>query len=214
MENGLVKIVMFEPVDYRSPCFVWGRLVYVNPTDVDLSLDLSYPIPYDVFYVSGRIESGGLGGGPTRVKVPAHGEYPAASISFQAMAPGHYEVECGGVSGGVDVRVGDVVMRLVTDKQLYQQFEGGKVTFEFYNPGSSPASATPPSQIELGFEINGVKQENGQGVNIDWVSANFTVPPGGTFKIFTFTFTTSKVGQLTLTGMGLRKTVKVLPLEP
>jgi hypothetical protein len=46
------------------------------------------------------------------------------------------------------------------------------------------------------------------------ISANFTVPLGGTFKVFTFVFTTSKVGELKLTGLGVGKTVTVLPLEP
>jgi hypothetical protein len=114
---------------------------------------------------------------------------------------------------GYPVDSGGPILRLVTDKQAYRQFEGGYATFEYYNPKSYPVSFGPPSSVELGFEYDGVKEDYGTGVNISWVSANFTVPPGGTFKIYTFVFTTSKVGHLTLTGMWLRKTVNVLPLE-
>jgi len=214
-EHGLVREVLFDPEDYRSPCFVRGRLVLLNPTDVDVVFDLAYPLHCEVYFEAAYQSSTWRGGeGSLRVTVPAHGEYTVISFTFQTYAPGFYEVDWGGLRRSVDVSVGDLIPRVVTDKQAYRQFEGGYATFEYYNPKSYPVSFGPPSSVELGFEYDGVKEDYGTGVNISWVSANFTVPPGGTFKIYTFVFTTSKVGHLTLTGMWLRKTVNVLPLEP
>jgi hypothetical protein len=115
---------------------------------------------------------------------------------------------------GYPVDSGDPALRIVTDKEVYRQWEGGYATFEFYNPGPGQVSYGPPSPIVLGFAYNGVKEERGQTAYVDWISSNFTVPPGGTFKVFTFVLTTSKVGELTLSGLGVSKTVTVLPLEP
>ena len=127
----------------------------------------------------------------------------AGFSSLSLTAPVVYPIDSGGP-----------IMRIVTDKEVYRQWEGGYATFEFYNPGPGQVQYGPPSPIVLSFAYNGVREEREQTTYIDWISVNFTVPPGGAFKVFTFVFTTSKVGELTLIGLGASKTVTVLPLGP
>jgi hypothetical protein len=212
-EHGLVRGIVFDAGDYRSPCFVRGRLVLVNPSNVDVFFDLAYPILYEVSFESGYPSSRRWDGESLRVTVPARGEYTVTSFSFKAYAPGFYEVDWDGLRRGITVGRGDLIPRLVTEKQVYDQYENGYVTVEYYNPKPYPVMFTPPLTVKVDVEYNGVKQNTGMGSYISWIRDSFTVPSGGTFKISTYYFVTPEAGYLTMKGMGASKTLIVLPVE-
>ena len=212
-DHGLIREIAFNSLNYRSPCVVSGKLLLVNPSNSDISFNLAYPVTCDIYMGSLKTGTQGTGadGESNTVTVPAGGEYSLMDIAFEAPSQGLYEVDWGGLRRGVDVGAGALIPRIVTDKQVYRVGEGGNALFEFYNPGSASVSFSPPSSVDFHQGINGVLSEIGYGVQLEWISANFTVPPGGSFKIFDFGFSTSKVGSLTLNGRGLSKTVQVIP---
>lgn len=213
--NGLVREIVFDPGDYRSPCNVRGRLVFQNPTDEDVAFDLEYLIRYNVsldgvYYTRG----GRFGTGESQtVTVPARGEYTASSVYFYASGPGFYEVEWDGLWRGIEVVQGDLVLRFVAEKQVYYQYENGYLTLEYYNPRSYPVSFDPPYSVQLWTSWNGGPKELGPGAYFSRSGKPITVPPGGTYKVTTFYFTTPRAGTLTFSGMGASRTLIVLPVE-
>jgi hypothetical protein len=160
------------------------------------------------------IDGTGSKGEYSRVVIPAGGRYEVMSFAFQATTPGLYTVEWDGIRRDVEVSVGSLIPRIVTDKETYRQYEGGYATFEYYNPKPYPVSFTPPYGVDFYTECNGVESEMHRGVQIGWIRSNFTVASRESFKVFEFIFTTGEAGDLTLVINGLRKTVQVLPLEP
>ena len=212
-DHGLIREIAFNSLNYRSPCVVSGKLLLVNPSKSDISFNLAYPVTCDIYMGSLKTGTQGTGaeGESHAVTVPAGGEYNVMEIAFEAPSQGLYEVDWSGLRRGVEVGAGALIARIVTDKQVYRVGEGGNAIFEFYNPGSVSVSFSHPSGVDFREGINGVLSEIGCGVQMEWISANFTVPPGGSFKIFDFGFSASKVGSLTLYGMGLSKTVQVVP---
>jgi hypothetical protein len=216
-DHGLIRDVVFDGGDYRVLEVISARFVYLNPTDHDVSFNLTYPARY-YRYLNGYPDGwgpvyNGRGDNGTIVTVPPGGEYVVDGMGTKVTVEGWFEVEWNGIRRGIGVGPGDLIPRMVMDKQVYNQYENVYVTFEYYNPRAYPVSFRPPSHVEFGVEYNGVKEDAGAGAYIDWISANFTVPPGSTFKIMTFYFKTPEAGQLTLTGMGASKTFIVLPVE-
>ena len=193
-----------------------GRLFLINPQSVDVSLGLDYPITCDIYMESELLVIQGTGaeGESLRVTVPARGSYELMRVAFQATTPGTYTVDWGGMRREVIVDVGEVIPRIVTDKTVYRQYEGGYATFAYYNPSAYTVSFMPPSHVTFNIEYNGVRSEIGQAIFFSWISSNFTIPPHDSFKIYRFVFTTGETGDLTLVINGIRKTVQVLPLEP
>jgi hypothetical protein len=212
-DHGLIREIAFDSGTYRSPCDVSGRLLLVNPSKADVTFNLTHPVTCD--YYKGSMKTGTQGTGAPgesfTITVPAGGEYTVMVIGFNAPSKGWYEVDWGGLRRGIDVGAGDLIPRMVTDKQVYRLGEGGTALFEFYNPRSVPVSFSPPSSVDFREGINGVLSESGSGIYLEWISANFTVAPGGSFEIFKFGFSTYEVGSLTLYGMGLSRTVQVIP---
>ncbi len=211
LADGLIRAIVFDGGEYSSPCYVNGRLVIVNPTDVDVVFVLTYPIDYNV--------SGGWGyslgreGLAERVTVPAHGEYTVGGFGVDAGAPGFYGVEWDGLWGGVYVERGELVPRLVTDKLVYDQYENLYLGFEYYNPKPYNVSFQPPSKVMFWKSWNGGEAEPGPGSNISWYTLPVTVPPGGTLHLPRYYVTTPTAGVLTFYGMGTSRTVHVLPVE-
>jgi len=213
LDNGLVREIVFDPGDYRSPCNVMGRLVYLNPTGADVTFDLGYRVRYNVSLDGVYYTHGGRSGEgkPLTVTVPAGGEYIAYSVYFQANSPGFYEVEWDGMWRGVYVARGGLIARIVTDKSVYHLNENGYATIEYYNPGSVPVSFAPPTPVAMGFEIDGVKLDRVMMAYISWMISRIELAPGETFRIMRFYFQTPEAGRLTLTALGASETVLVLP---
>jgi hypothetical protein len=55
------------------------------------------------------------------------------------------------------------------------------------------------------------KVEGVSGVCIDYIWANYTLPPGGSFKVWEFYFSTTRAGTSVIEGVGAKTTVLVLP---
>jgi len=212
LEQGLVKEIVFDEWEYRSPCHVGGRLVVVNPSDVDIVFDLTYLIEYEI--TSGLAYSLGrrLNEVVKKVTVPAHGEYTVTGFSIDASAPGFYEVGWGGLWRGVYVDRGELVPRLVTEKLIYDQYENLYISFEYYNPKPYAVTFAPPSRVMFWVSRDGGEFETGPGSFISWMS-DVTVPPGRTFKMPRYFVTTPEAGYLTFSGMGAQTTVLVLPVS-
>jgi hypothetical protein len=143
--------------------------------------------------------------------VPAGGEYRASFFSFRAYEPGYYEVDWGGFRRGIHVSSGELIPRIVTEKNLYEYGQNGYLIFEYYNPKPYPVTLTRPSRVLLELWVDGVDQQTGLGSYIDYFNADVTVEPGEAVKIQTFYFTTNKQGVVTYRGMGASKTIIVLP---
>ncbi len=214
-DGGLIREVVFDPADYRSPCNVRGSLVFRNPTDADVTFDLDYLVRYNVSLDGVYYTHGGRSGEgkPLTVTVPAGGEYVAYSVYFKADAPGFYEVEWDGMWRGVYVARGSLVARIVTDKNVYHLNENGYATIEYYNPGPGQVSFAPPTPVTMGFELDGVKLDRVMAAHISWMISSFELAPGETVTIITLHFRTPEAGRLTLTALGANETVLVLPTE-
>lgn len=210
--EGLIRAIVFDEGEYRSPCYVGGRLVIVNPTDGDVIYELEYPIEYSVSdgwgYSLGR-RGEGLA---ERATVPAHGEYTVTRFSIDAGAPGFYGVEWEGLWEGVYVERGELVPRLVTDKLVYDQYENIYLSFEYYNPKPYSVTFQPPSRVMFWMSLDGGEAEPGPGSFISWVGP-VTVPPGGTLHLPRYYVATPSAGILTFYGMGTSRTIHVLPVE-
>ncbi len=216
LENGLVREIVFDGGNYESTCVVSGVLVLFNPTGAEVGFDLVYPVYCSIYQGSELLEITGTGarGFSSRVVIPAGGRYEVTDFAFQATTPGVYVVEWGGMCREVDVAVGDLVPRIVTDKQTYRVDEEGYATFEYYNPQSYPVSFTPPYSVDFYTEYKGEASEMHRSVYISWIRSNFTIAPGESFRVFKFAFTAMDAGDFTLVINGMRKTVRVLPLSP
>ncbi len=208
--NGLVKEVVFESSDLRSSCYVAGWLVLANPTDADLVAEVKYPIEWEAFLEGRRVGWSQQSSEWAMITIPAHVEY-RERFSFQALGPGYYEVEWGGMRRGVDVGAGELVPRLVTEKVVYRQYEDGYMTFEYYNPRPYTVTFSPPSKVEIDVFVDGVELDRGYFAFISWIGTSFTVEPGATFKVMDFYFTVPEAGYVTYSGMGASATLRVLP---
>jgi hypothetical protein len=128
---------------------------------------------------------------------------------------GWCEIEWDGVRSGVEIGVGEVVPRIVTDKPYYRVSEGGgTAVYELYNPTGHNVTTNLPGCIRFDRFYPDGTEEGLSGVCIDWVWGNYTLPPGGSFKVWEFYFSTMRAGSFTIEGAGTKTTVLVLPASP
>jgi hypothetical protein len=213
-EQGLVREIVFDGGGFRALEFVNARLVYQNPSDKPVTFNLTYPVMFTQ-YVNGRSRNiiGGTGaeGDWEIVTVPAGGEYTVCQAGFQPEIGGWYEVEWDGLRRGVEVARGEVVARIVTNKEAYRAGEVGTVTLEYYNPTSHNVTITPPGSFEFYTEYQGQRAEFSIVTFYSWIQRSFTVRPGESFRVDSFSFTAPQSGKMTLVVNDVRKTISVLP---
>ena len=218
IENGLIRAVVFEEGHYDFLDDVRVRLVYRNPSDRAVSFNLTYPVRY-VRYFDGRQMGWGGSGGEGMweiITVPAGGEYTVCDAGFRADdAVGWCEIEWDGVRSGAEIGVGEVVPRIVTDKRYYRVGEGGgTAVYELYNPTGHNVTSNLPGCMRFDKFYPDGAEEGLSGVCMDWVWGNVTIPPRGSFRVYSFYFSVSSRGSFTIVGAGARTTVNVLPFEP
>ena len=213
-DQGLIRDIVFEGGDFRALENIQARLVYRNPSDLPVSFNLTYPV-LCTFYADGRKDSSSGSGAPgdwKMVNVPAGGEYTAFLTGFRPDGAGWYEVEWNRVRKGVAVARSEAVPRIVTDKSYYMVGDGGgKAVFEYYNPTGHNVTIPMPGCMRFDRVYPDGKVEGVSGVCIDYIWANYTLPPGGSFKVWNFSFSTIRAGSSVIEGVGAKTTVLVLP---
>jgi hypothetical protein len=214
-DHGLIRDIVFDGSDFKALENIQARLVYRNPSDLPVSFNLTYPV-LCTFYADRKKDSGsgsGAEGAWEIVTVPAGGEYTVFLTGFRPDGAGWYEVEWGGVRRGVAVAKSEALPRIVTDKAYYMAGDGGgKAVFEYYNPTGHNVTIPMPGCMRFDrFYLDG-KVEGVSGVCIDYIWANYTLPPGGSFKVWEFYFSTMKAGSSVIEGAGAKTTVLVLPV--
>lgn len=96
---------------------------------------------------------------------------------------------------GVEVGVGEVAPRIVTDKRFYRLTDGGRTAvFELYNPTGHNVTTNLPGCIRFDRFYPDGTEDGISAVCIDWVWANVTLPSGGSFKVWSFYFSVSRAG--------------------
>jgi len=213
-DQGLIREIVFDGGGFRALEVVQARLVYRNPSDKPVTFNLTYPVMFTQ-YVDGKSRNivGGTGaeGDWEIVTVPAGGEYTVCQAGFQPEIGGWYEVEWDGLRRGVEVARGEVVARIVTDKEEYRVGGGGTAAFEFYNPTRHNVTFRLPGGFDFVAEYPDGSHGNGFGVQYSWAHWDYTLSPGGSFRVYTFYFATPQVGRMTLTVNDVSKTVQVVP---
>ncbi len=215
-EGDLIRQVVFDKASYDYLTMVDARLVYFNPSDEAITVNVTYPVIWHLSIGGRSMGSGGTGmeGQWELISVPARGEYIADYAGFLAdNGVGWCEIEWDGAVAGAEIRMGDIVPRIVTDKRVYRAGVGidGTAVFELYNPTGHNATTRLPGCMDFSRVNPDGTRDGLSGVCIDWVWSNKTITPGGSFKIWTFYFATPQAGLTTIEGAGARTTVVVVP---
>lgn len=212
-DHELIRDIVFEGRDYRSLDNVKARLVYQNPSDSVVSFNLTYPVIFEVLLDGERQNRGGSGaeGDWEIVAVPPGGEYTVCNAGFHAQGVGWYEIVWGDARRGIEVTVGEIVPRLVTNKESYRAGEFGNVALEYYNPTGHNVTIIPPTPVEFYTEYQGQRAEFSKVIFYSWIKGNFTVLPGESFRVDSYSFTAPSSGKMTLVVNNLRKTISVQP---
>ncbi len=211
-EGDLIREAVFDKSSYNYLEDVHVRLVYVNPSKEAITVNVTYPVTWNL-YIDGRsIGSGGTAGEGQweLVSVPPRGEYVADDADFLAdFAVGWCEIEWDGVKAGAEIRFGDVVPRIVTDKRVYEAEVGmhGTAVFELYNPTGHNVTTHLPGILDFSRVNPDGTRDNLSGVGFQWAIANKTISPGSSFKIWTFYFATPQPGLIAIEGAGARTIV-------